>query len=103
MSTNKRSTRLSDYTQSDADDSLVLQVCDALQAIAAKLQLQIETALAVVREGTVSIEPRRAYDYLLGLFHALVFQGQIDDESWWEIDAQLDRLDIEATPIPVAP
>lgn len=98
MSTNKRSTRLSDYTQSDADDSLVLQVCDALQAIAVKLQLQIDTALAVVRAGTVSIEPRRAYDYLLGLFHALVFQGQIDDESWWEIDAQLDRLDVEATP-----
>lgn len=85
--------RLTDYTQSDADDALVLEVCDALESIAGKLHLRIETALAVVRAGTVSIEPRRAYDYLLGVFHALVVQGQIESDTWWEIDAQLDRLD----------
>ncbi|MEA9749381.1 hypothetical protein VDF76_20810 [Xanthomonas campestris pv. raphani] len=92
MSTEKRNTRLTDFTQSDADDDLVLEVCDALQAIAIRLGLQIETALAVVRAGTVSIEPLRAYDYLLGVFHALVFQGQLDDAGWWEIDDELVRL-----------
>lgn len=96
MSKKKGITRLTDYTQPDSYDDLVLQVCDALQVIVEKLHLRAEAALDAVRSGTLGIEPRRAYDYLLGVFHALVGQGQIDDESWWEIDAQLDRLDIAA-------
>ncbi|MCC8445679.1 MULTISPECIES: hypothetical protein [Xanthomonas translucens group] len=96
MSEKKGITRLTDYTQPDAYDDLIIQVCDALQAIVVKLQLRAESALNAVRSGVLGIEPRRAYDYLLGVFHALVGQGQIDDESWWEIDAQLDRLDIAA-------
>ncbi|MCC8577856.1 hypothetical protein, partial [Xanthomonas euvesicatoria] len=92
MSTEKRNTRLTDFTQNDADDDLVLQVCDALEAIVVRLQLRAGAALAAVRSGTLGIEPRRAYDYLLGVFHALVFRGEINEDSWWEIDAELDRL-----------
>lgn len=96
MSKKKGTTRLTDYTQPDAHDDLVIQVCDALEVIVTKLHLRAGMALDAVRSGALGIEPRRAYDYLLGVFHALVGQGQIDEESWCEIDAQLDRLDIAA-------
>ena len=85
--------RITDWTQSDAQDALVVDVIAQLEHIATPLACytaRMRHVLAAARTGTVAIEPSRTYDYVLGAFHACA--REISEEAWSAIDAQLDRL-----------
>ncbi len=85
--------RITDWTVIDEQDALVIDVISRLEKITAPLACyaaRIRHVLSAARVGTVVIGPGRTCDYLLGALHTCAME--IDEETWWDIDAQLDRL-----------
>lgn len=84
--------RLTDHEQSDLMDELIVDVLDEIERIAAPLSCwpRLAPALSAARSGTIAIEPRPNYFYLLGACHSVA--ADIDPDVWECLDAALDRL-----------
>lgn len=85
--------RITDWMLSNAQDALIIDVITRLDQITAPLACythRIKHVLSAARIGTIAIEPGRTRDYVLGALHACA--RDINEETWSDIDAQLDRL-----------